>query len=138
MQTVEIVPFSSMKHLGLILSWYVESEVEKTKYTVLQSCCTSNNYGFCYFEGDLCLGHFSLHVNPELKMGIVNYITLNPILNDKAFVITKILDHMMQFFTEKKLDSFEIDTLTTPIEVFKILRQHLVSRSSILEKRLKI
>lgn len=127
-----------MQHLSLVLSWYVGSEVEQTKNTILESCCTQNNYGFCYFEGELCLAHFSLHVNPLLKIGIVNYITLNPDLVDKSPVVVRILDHILQYFTDSKVDSFEMQTLTVPIEVFKIFKPRLVSRSSILEKRIKV
>lgn len=134
---MSIVPFIPMPHLGQILSWWKESDVAQTKSTILESCCTPSNTGFCYVENDICLAHFSLHTNKALGIGIVHYIYLCPILEDKNKVSIKILDYIMQYYTDQNIDSFEILTLSTSKEVLEVFKPKLVSKSLILEKKVK-
>lgn len=138
MQDIKIIPFIPMAHLGQILSWYKESEVAQTRGTILESCCTPSNSGFCYIEDNICLAHFSLHTNSALHIGIVNYITLCPILKEKNRVIMKIFDYIMQYYVDKKIDSFEIQTQTTSKEVFEVFKPSIISKSLILERKVKL
>lgn len=138
MQDINIVPFTPMAHLGQILCWYNEEEKAQTRCTILESCCTSNNSGFCYVEQDVCLAHFSLHTNKQLHIGIVNYITLCPLLKNKDLVIMKVFDYIMQHYTEQDIDSFEIQTTTMQKEVFDAFKPKLISKSLILERKVKL
>lgn len=138
MQDISIVPFTPMAHLGQILSWYKESEVVQTRGTILESCCTPFNSGFCYVEEGIVLAHFSLHINKVLCMGIVNYITLCPILKENIHVSMKVLDFIMQYYSDRKIDSFEIQTLSTSYHIFSVLNPKLVSKSLVLERKVKI
>lgn len=138
MQDIAIIPFSPMAHLGQICSWYKESEIVQTKSTILESCCTASNLGFCYVEDKMVLAHFSLHTNKQLHIGIINYITLCPLLKDKNLVIMKVFDYIMQYYSDQQIDSFEIQTLTTSKDVFEVFKPKLISTSLILERKVKL
>lgn len=134
-----VVRFSIMEHLGPILCWYADGKKESTKNTIMDSCCTSAGFGFCYYDesGDLC-AHFALHINQELGICILSYLTLSPIVADRDRTIMRVFDFIYQHLTEKKVDSLEIESLNVPKEVFTVLKFNKLSESKLLEKRLKV
>lgn len=135
---MNIVPFSIPKHLSLILQWYPDSKSEEVRNTVLDACLGYAKFGFCYFEENVCLANFALHVNKDLGLGIVNYVTLSPTVKqeDKNKVLFSILEHVKSFFLENTLDSFEIYSTTVPKEFFQ-LDKTLISSSVTLERKVK-